>query len=105
MALADKWLTEFSDSDPILKTPNILKTPLVDAEGVGFRDIKSFRGKPETENLALADHEELLHPRDCPGWWKGCLAGCPWYHRETGGDFCWKVNRAWWEDPYQGGDE
>ena len=50
-------------------------------------------------------HEELLHPRDCPQWWKGCLAGCPWYHRETGGDFCWKVNRAWWEEPYQGGGE
>ena len=51
------------------------------------------------------DPEELLHPRDCPQWWKGCLAGCPWYHPEAGGDFCWRVNRAWWEEPYHGGDE
>lgn len=61
-----------------------------------------------SENLEVGpspDPEELLHPRDCPQWWKGCLAGCPWYHPEGGGDFCWKVNRAWWEEPYQGGDE
>jgi hypothetical protein len=48
--------------------------------------------------------EGLLHPRDCPQWWQGCLAGCGWYHPD-GGDFCWKVIRAWWEEPYQGGDE
>ena len=48
------------------------------------------------------DSEELLHPRDCPQWWKGCFA-CPWYH-PGGGDFCWKVNRAWWEEPYPGGE-
>lgn len=48
---------------------------------------------------------ELLHPRACPGWWKECLAGCKWYHTDTGGDFCWKVNRAWWEEPFHGGDE
>lgn len=52
----------------------------------------------------IPDSGELLHPRDCPQWWRGCFA-CPWYHPEGGGDFCWKVNRAWWEEPYQGGDE
>lgn len=103
MGLADKWLTDFSVSDPIPKTPNILKTPLDDPEGEDFRDIKSFRGKPESEKLPPSDSEELLHPRDCPQWWKGCFA-CPWYH-SGGGDFCWKVNRAWWEEPFQSSDK
>jgi hypothetical protein len=31
---------------------------------------------------------------------KGALP-VSWYHPEGGGDFCWKVNRAWWEEPYQ----
>ena len=44
----------------------------------------------------------LDHPRDCPQWWRGCLAGCEWYH-PGGGDFCWKVDRAWWETPYSAG--
>jgi len=99
MKLADKWLTDFSVSDPTPKTPNILKTPSDDAEEGNFRDIKSFRVRGENENLTSHDQEELLHPRDCPQWWRGCLAGCPWYH-PGGGDFCWKVNRAWWESPY-----
>jgi hypothetical protein len=104
MGLAEKWLADFSGPEPILKTPNILKTPLDGAEGEGFRDIKSFRGKPGNEILLSSDSVELLHPRDCPQWWQGCLAGCPWYH-PGGGDFCWKVNRAWWEEPYRGGNE
>ena len=48
---------------------------------------------------------ELLHPRACPGWWKECLAGCKWYHTDTGGDFCWKCDCEWWKTPWPGEED
>lgn len=95
----------------ILESPRT-QTDITDISGMNMTSVGSVGAtcKAFLENdvdigaeRSRFDSNELLHPRDCLQWWKGCLSGCPWYH-PGGGDFCWKVNRAWWESPYQGGE-
>ncbi len=48
---------------------------------------------------ALSIPERLDHPRNCPLWPSGCLAGCAWYHGESS-DFCWRCDEPWWSTVY-----